>query len=223
MKIKVMLLFCVVVATATASQKEQVRVISVEYPPYTSKHMDGYGNVTRLLSEYAADNLAVDVIPRFVPPARAHKIIQDGDWCLSTYPPKRNAKKARFVPLSNEKVILTLIRLTKNEAFEWQQLSDLEGGVVAIMRTKTQSLVQKEITNSGLKLVYVGTVEQGLSMLLKRRVDFVFGDKNVILNTKVGQENKKKLQISNTSLYEANIGFFYNIDCEAELFGSTPP
>lgn len=220
MKIKVMLLFCAFVAVASASQKEQVDVISVEYPPYTSKHMEGFGDVTQLLSAYARENFVVDIKPRFLPTARADKVIQDGQWCLSTYPPKQQNQDATFVSLSSETVILTLIRVRKDEVFKWSDLSEFEGAYVAVLRTKKQTALQKQMIDAGLRVVHIGQVEQGLLMLLKQRVDFVLGDQKTIMETEVGQKNKKQLQISETPLLEAGVGFYYNKECQNRLFGT---
>lgn len=223
MKIKIILLFCAFVAVASASQKEQVDVISVEYPPYTSKDMEGFGDVTQLLSAYARENFIVGIKPRFLPTARADKVIQDGRWCLSTYPPKHQNPDARFVSLSSETVILTLIRLTKNEVFKWSDLSEYEGAYVAMLRTKKQTALQKQMIDAGLRVVYIGEPEQGLLMLLKQRVDFVLGDVKTIMETEVGQKNKAQLQISETPLLEAGVGFYYNIKCQSKLFGTLDP
>lgn len=223
MKLKCVLLFLIAVSTVSAANREQVDVISVEYPPYTSKKMDGYGDVIRLMNIYAQEHLKVDIKPRFLPPARADKVIQDGHWCLSTYPPKQNYKGAKFVPLSDERVVLTLIRVTRNEAFEWNELSEFEGKYVALLRSKTQTALQAKMIEAGLRLVYVGNLEQGLSMLLKQRVDFVLGDKKIMMESKVGQLNKEKLQISTSALHEADIGFFYNTTCQNKIFGTLAP
>lgn len=223
MKLKCVLLFVIVVSNVSATNRAQVDVISVEYPPYTSKHMDGYGDVIRLMSAYAKEHLKVDIKPRFLPPARADKEIQDGYWCLSTYPPKQNYKGAKFVPLSDERVGLTLIRVTRNEAFEWEDLSVYEGKYVALLRSKTQTVLQSKMVEAGLRLVYVGTMEQGLSMLLKQRVDFVLGDQKTITESTVAQLNKDKLQISTSTLHEAGVGFYYNTKCQTKLFGTLAP
>lgn len=206
--------------TSLATEKEKIEVVSVEYPPYASKHLEGYGSVFRLMSEYASENLLVDLLPSFVPPARADKMMEDGDWCLSIYPPKKGDTSARFVSLSSDTVKLKLIRLAQRDNFEWSQLSELKGKSTAILRSKTPNTLQKKLTEAGVTLVYVGTVEQGLLMLLKKRVDFAFGDQSAMLGSKIGQKNIEKLQISQSSLHEAKIGFFYNTACEAKIFGS---
>lgn len=222
MIIRSLLIFCLFIPTVSAIQKEQVKLITVEYPPYISEHVDGYGDVFKLISEYAAENLIVDISPNFLPPARAQKMIEDGNWCLSTYSIRLKGTDAKFITLSDETVTLTLIRLTQSEKFQWTELSELKGKRVAMLRSYTKGLLQTNFTEAGLDIVSVGTIEQGLSMLLLNRVDLVFGDQKIITNSKFGQENKAKLQISETSLHEAKIGFFYNIDCEKKIFGPTP-
>ena len=59
-----------------------------------------------------------------------------------------------------------------------------------------------------MKLVFVETVEQGLSMLFHKRVDYAFGDNTAIKLTAIGKINKEKLQFSKSSLLEAQVGFF---------------
>lgn len=211
------ILTSVVTATVNAEQRQTVELIAVEYPPYTSEHVEGYGSVVQLVSKYAEQNFSVDILPRFYPPARAQKLIAEGDWCLSLYPPQKTNLGARFIPLSDETVALTLFRLKQSTPFKWEKLSELKGKSVAMLRSGTPSSTFSQLTDAGLTVVYVESVEQGLRLILKSRVDFAFGDEQALLGIQLGEKNRAKLQLAETSLQEARVGVFYNINCEAKL------
>jgi len=198
--------------------KQSIDVIAIEYPPFTSNYINGYGINFNLLEKFATYNFKTTFQPLFVPPARAQKLMQTDDWCLSFYPPKPNDKYAKFQPLSEEVVKLGLYRLKNHMPFEWQSLSELKGKSVALLRPSKQGPIHRQLINAQMKLIFVETVEQGLSMLLHGRVDYAFGDNTAIKQTVIGKENKSKLQFSKSTLLEAQVGFFYNTRCEHKLF-----
>lgn len=198
--------------------KQNIDVITIEYPPFTSNYINGYGINFKLLEKYATHKFKTTYQPLFVPPARAQKLLLTNDWCMSFYPPKPNDKNAKFQPLSNEIVKLGLYRLKSNRAFEWQSLSELKNKSVALLRPSKVGLIHQQLIDAQMKLVFVETVEQGLSMLLHKRVDYAFGDNTSINQTAIGMDNKERLQFSKSSLLEAQVGFFYNTHCEHKLF-----
>ncbi|MBU2972107.1 hypothetical protein KO527_22475 [Pseudoalteromonas sp. C2R02] len=163
-------------------------MISIEYPPFTSNDINGYGINFKLLEKYATDNFKTPYQPLFVPPARAQKLMRTSDWCISFYPPKPNDKYAKFLPLSDEVIKLGLYRLKNYKPFEWQQLSELKNKSVALLRPSKEGPIHQQLIEAKMKLVFVETVEQGLSMLIHKRVDYAFGD-----NTAIKQTSKQLL------------------------------
>jgi len=201
--------------------KQSIDVIAIEYPPFTSNYATGYGINFKLLDKYATHNLKTTYQPLFVPPARAQKLIRTNDWCLSFYPPKPNDKYAKFQPLSEEVVKLGLYRIKSHRPFQWQQLSELKNKTVALLRPSKEGPIHQQLKQAQMRLVFVETVEQGLSLLLHKRVDYAFGDNTAIDKTSIGKENKDKLQFSKSHLMQAQVGFFYNTRCEHKLFTET--
>jgi len=201
-----------------AWSKQSIDVITIEYPPFTSNYINGYGINFELLDTYATHNFRTTFQPLFVPPARAQKLMRTNDWCISFYPPKPNDKNAKFQPLSDEVIKLGLYRLKSHTPFTWQSLSELNGKSVALLRPSKEGPIHQQLIDANMKLVFVETVEQGLSMLIHKRVDYAFGDNTAIDQTTIGKDNKNKLQFSQSSLLEAQVGFFYNIRCKHKLF-----
>ncbi len=200
--------------------QELMKVIAVEYPPFLTPQSKTFGTNFIFLKQYADTHFKMGYEPYFIPPGRAQLLIEKGEWCISFYPPKKQNKKARFVLLSPETVQLGLYRLTQNNEFTYTSLSELRG-TVAIMRSNVLGPIPKQLEEAGLKLVHLETIEQGINMLIAGRVDYAFGD-NTTLQTYSENNNINKLQFSEVSLNEVEVGFFYNIDCEKSLFKSRP-
>ncbi|PKG82112.1 hypothetical protein CXF85_14515 [Colwellia sp. 75C3] len=202
----------------SADERLNVDVIAVDYPPYTSSKLTGDGSSFILLSKYAQSNFSVSLTPFFLPPARANRVIKDGYWCLSFYPPREGNKVARFVSLSDNVVSMGFYRLRKKEGFHWTELKELKGKIVALLRPDVIGKMHQNILDAGLQMVYVESIEQGLQLVLKNRVDYAFGDNLVLSETNLSEVQKQKLQFSESSVHEAEIGFFYNIECKDKLF-----
>lgn len=200
--------------------QEPIKVIAIEYPPLLVSQSETFGSNFVLLRQYANTHFKVDYEPYFVPPRRAQLLIERGEWCISFYPPGKGNKKAKFVPLSQESVKLGLYRLTQDNEFDYESLSELNGSV-AVLRSNTTGVASSKLKDAGLELVHLDTLEQGIHMLLAGRVDYAFGDKKTA-TAYLGIEGTNKLQFSEVSLHEADVGFSYNIDCEDSLYKTKP-
>jgi len=117
-------------------------------------------------------------------------------------------------------VSVGLYRLTRENSFTYQSLDELSGRV-AVLRTKTISAENRALQKAGLKLIFVETVKQGVSLLLEGRVEYSIGD-NTTLTTKFGRKLSNKIQFSNTPMLKVQVGIFYNLACERKLFKQTP-
>jgi len=151
-----------------------MEVIAVEYPPFLTSQSKDFGANFILLKQYAETHFKVDYEPYFIPPGRAQFMIAQGEWCLSFYPPREQNKKAKFVLLSPESVKLGLYRLAQNNELNYTSLSELHGSV-AILRSNVLGHIPKKLENSGLELVHLEKIEQGIQVLLAGRVDYAFG------------------------------------------------
>ncbi|NMP31728.1 amino acid ABC transporter substrate-binding protein [Thalassotalea sp. M1531] len=196
---------------------QHIDVIAIEYPPFVTSAQDNYGFTFQLLSDYAQKHFIQEVKPLFLPPARAQMVIQSGKWCLSFYPPV-DIEKRFFIPLSEQKVKLSLYRLREPTEFRWNSLEELKGKKVAILRSNQHGRVAKKYLEAGMKLVPVESISQGLNMLLYKRVDYWAAAEFVLDSLIVEETIRDKLQFAQTAIHEFPIGIFYNPDCAATLF-----
>lgn len=201
------------------NEEVPVDVIAIDYPPYTTASLSDNGIAFSLLNKYAQSNFLVAVSPLFLPPARALRLIKEGNWCVSFYPPDKENDLSRFVPLSENIVQMGFYRLKKKEDFYWGSLKELSGKTVALLRANKVGEMHQSFINSGLVLVYVESIAQGLQMVLKGRVDYAFGDNLALLGNNLIKNQRAQLQFSLSTVYEAQVGFFYNTQCEERLFG----
>lgn len=210
-------LFSLLALSAALSADDKIKVISIEYPPFINANSDDFGTNFVLLKKYADSNFKVGYEPYFVPPARAQLLIELNQWCLSFYPPKKPGAY-RFVPLSDEKVRLGLYRREQPTPFNYTSLNELKGKV-AVLRSISLGKIYTELSNAGLQLVSLETVEQGIRMLLAGRVDYAFGDNTTVL-TYLDIPEIETLQFGAPSLHEAEVGFFIHQSCEADVYKS---
>ena len=195
-----------------------IDIIAVDYPPYTIPSLTNNGIAFSLLNNYAKKYFKAPIEPLFLPPARARRLINDGDWCVSFYPPDKTNKLSRFIPLSENVVKIGFYRLNEHEAFYWDSLDELKGKTVALLRANKIGQMHQSFINAGLILVYVESIGQGLQMVLKGRVDYAFGDNLALSGNNLTASQRKQLQFSKTTVHQAQIGFFYNSQCEERLF-----
>jgi polar amino acid transport system substrate-binding protein len=117
-----------------ACAQDLVKVIAVEYPPFSTTESETFGIVFDHLKPYAETHFKAPYEPYFLPPARAQLVIEQGDWCVSFYPPHKTNENAKFVPLSPEHVKLGLYRLEQATRFNYESLSELSGSVAMLGR-----------------------------------------------------------------------------------------
>ena len=214
------LLFLILIWSNNLHAQELMKVIAIEYPPFLTSQSKTFGSNFVMLKQYANTHFKIGYEPYFIPPGRAQHLIDQGKWCISFYPPRKQNKKAKFVLLSPETVKLGLYRLKQHNEFNYNSLSELHGSV-AILRSNNLGAIPKTLEDAGLELVHLEKIEQGIHMLLAGRVDYAFGDTTTI-KTYAEIPNIDQLQFSEVPLQETQDGFFYNIDCEESLYKSRP-
>ena len=189
-------------------------VVAVEYPPYVTQSRSDLGsNFVALQAYLRQQNLSdVHIRPLFYPPARAQKAISDEQWCATFYPPWQR-KDVRFVPLGNEVVKMGLFRNMTDSPFRWNELTDLSGKSVALLRSSEERFIPAWFKQAGKKIVFVETVEQGLELLLLSRVDYAFGDEHALERLSAEVIGEQRLQFSETLLATQQVGLFIRNDC----------
>lgn len=197
------------------SNSKILTVIALEYPPFTTESQADRGSSFRALQGYILKNdLDLQVEPLFLPPARAQSKIISGNWCASFYPPPDIVSdRGTFVQLSDTIVSLGLYRRRKPEPFVWNDLSELGGGKVALLRSKVEGSFLQQFLNAGLIVEFVGDVSIGLKMLSKGRVDYAFGDSDALNVISLPKEMRDGLQFSSSHIIDVQVGIFLNPIC----------
>lgn len=188
-----------------------VDVHAIEFPPYTSETMKDYGVAFNALSKHLLES-GIEITPKILPPARAAKELEEGNWCLSFYPPY-NKQFTQQVFLNEYPVHLGLFA---DENYSWQELSELSNMRIAILRSYTgKSELIMLLKKAQLIIIEVETVEQGLKLLLKDRVDFVFAEDASITYLKAKLKLKeKRIYFTGRPLLTTRINIWVNLACD---------
>ncbi|MEZ9231749.1 hypothetical protein AB4259_11790 [Vibrio amylolyticus] len=191
-----------------------VDVLAIEFPPYTTASMQDQGIAFDKLRSHPAMS-EIDINPQFSPPTRLGKRLLMGDWCLSFYPPrdKNNPTLKKWV-LSNEDIPLGFYRLNQQSAFQWDDLSELEGLSVALLVSYSKKGLSGVLHDSGLDVLEVNSLAQGFDLLLKSRVDLVFADRYSGEFIAVEHEYRlEDLEFSTSSIAIEQFHVWVNLQC----------
>ena len=189
-----------------------VDVLALEYPPFLSKNMPSSGYAFELL-ESKLTGYSIEPNPVIVPPARAQRMIRTGRWCVSFYPPKQGPLSSNFFPLG-ETIDVLLISVSEPESFSIQDEQKFEGRSVAVLRPEKHGTIHQKLITTGLRLVYVESIYQGLDMLQKGRVDFSMGDKYSTESYQRDRGSEIDFRFSREPLVSTPIGVFLNEKCD---------
>lgn len=194
-----------------------IDVIAIEYPPFTTLEQPDRGVAFELLNTIkhnTKQDTKLQWNPIFLPPKRAYKTIESGNWCASFYPIYGQSQFTQY-QLNKEPISIGLVRLSKVKSFAWSSLDELSGMSVALLRTGTNSDFVNKFKEAGLEVAYVETVQAAIQMVLLDRVDTAIIDN--ISYTHLEYDNRKKLQLSETSLIETKISIYINNSCGVSL------
>jgi polar amino acid transport system substrate-binding protein len=197
---------CMFTLQHNAAAKD-IAVLAVDYPPFTSPSSANNGVVFTLLQQRTT-NASIHWVPTFAPPARISQLIKEGKWCASFYPVNENIESKK-IELSKSLVTIGLVRnSSKTESFEWEDLSELSGHSVALLRTSHESEFYTQFLDAGLEIVEVESLQAGVDMVLIARVDFSVAD-----NISIELSQYPTLQFSRTPLLTTAITLFINPRC----------
>lgn len=198
----------------------QLPVIAIDYPPFTTES-DPKGGIAFTLLDNALQDSGLSLKPAYWSPARAHKLVREGDWCASFYPPMEPSKLHIIIGLADEPISLGLFRRRQNSPFEWTKLSELEGKTVAHLRALARDGIGKKMTEAGMEIFNVETVKQGLQLLDRGRVDYAFGDsvsgKVIMASLNIEPE---QYQFSTTVFRALPVGVWLNLNCQVAVTAS---
>lgn len=212
---------CAWVVCATLGFKlcaaSSIEVIAVEYPPFTSSQMYNDGLVFELLRDYYPLPESWQYKSYFVPPARAQHIVEQNAWCISIYPPAALSDHIKFVALGGQEVKLGFAVHTNTALEQWKSVPSLEGKVVALLRAKTPTEVERMLEEKKATVLYLENVEQGVDMLYRHRVDLAFIDHITFAQLRKSHEDWHDIGFADDILRSVPVGVFYNSQCEHRL------
>lgn len=191
------------------AKPHDVEVVAIQYPPFTDPAYPNNGIAFSMLNSALEDNQLIEILPTFLPPARAQAQLLKDDWCLSFYPP-RPGFDAEYLPLSDTEVKLGFATL--GAPAKWHDFGYFSGKKVAMLRTFKTSKLQQDLLLSGAEIVEIELIEQGFDLLLKQRVDFAFSDDYSLLAEQLSLQGAK-LFFSESIVQSLPIGVHLNVQC----------
>jgi len=194
------------------AEVERLEVIAMDYAPFTSASSDDNGLAFKLLADALGGSVRVQ--PQFLSAARAHRMVQEGEWCASFYPPQSPVDEHRLIGLADEPIKLGLYRRREATPFSWQDLSELTGKRVAYFRALERDGLGFEMTQAGMNIFSVETTRQGVQLLAKGRVDYAFGDQvsGPAIMKLLGLD-PEEFQFSETVFRDLPVGIWLNLSC----------
>jgi len=189
----------------------KVDVIAIDYPPFITQSGPSLGITFELLEGRLSELKLLELRPNILPPARAQTELTKPDWCLSFYPPASSEFIER-IPLSENKVLLGFV--SKQKQVSWPDFKYFNHKRLAMLRATITEGMQGQLKQAGAIIVPVETVEQGINLLLKGRVDFAFTDNMSFLEKQKTNKEYAQLAFANTSLLEVQLGVYFNTQCK---------
>lgn len=196
-----------------AKAVNKVDVLAVEYPPFTTLNQPSGGISFELLYK-ATKDLGIEWQPYFVPPKRAYKMVDEGNWCASFYPIHGNNAFIRY-NLSDTPINIGLIRLLQEKPFAWNKLNEYSGKTIAVLSSGNDIYYAKMFEQAGLTMVQVQTVHAAVQMVILKRVDYAMVD-NFSFES-LESKNKNKLQFSESLILQTQPRIFINSNCDIKI------
>ena len=211
MCVRITLILCFLCAFYAYSSVHKVDVIAIDYPPFTSAALSNNGLAFELLTKHLSQLSLIEFRANFLPPARAQIELTKGNWCLSFYPPAPSEFIER-IAISEEKVLLGFV--SKQKQVNWQSFNFFKHKRLAMLRASITQGIQGQLKQAGAIIVSVETVEQGINLLLKGRVDFAFTDNVSFLDKQKSYKEYAQLAFAKTPLLEVQLGVYFNTRCK---------
>jgi polar amino acid transport system substrate-binding protein len=166
-------LFCITLTTMAVRAVEPVKLVTWDWPPYTSRNLDGYGFVTEIIS-LILEEIEEEPEYEFFPWKMAETLLKQGKaWAAFPYAyTNARAKKFLFSDVIIQNAIV-FFYLKQEERHDYDGLEALEpftlGGVKG-------SSYEKELEDAGLNVTYTLDEVSALKLLVDGEVDFVIMD-----------------------------------------------
>ena len=205
-------LFCMLSTNISADAvRTSMKVIAMDYPPYTSPELPESGLAFTALGRVLADS-QWQFTPEFLPPARAAtELSDDQSWLLSAFPPPDIEKHIEIIELPGINIPFSLFRLHQPGKFQWDDLSELAGSTLIVTRTLKESTSIDKYRQAGLELLFVNDIEQGIKILRKGRADYLLSALDTVryYSSKMGIR-EKEIQFAETIIRHYPYTFYLN-------------
>lgn len=207
----IVIVFSCILSFNSFASVHKVDVIAIDYPPFITQSEPSLGITFELLEKRLAELKLLELRPNILPPARAQTELTKSDWCLSFYPPAPSEFIER-IPLSEDKVLLGFV--SKQQQVAWQDFKYFNHKRLAMLRATITEGIQGQLKQAGAVIVPVETVEQGINLLLKERVDFAFTDNMSFFDKQKTNKEYAQLAFAKTPLLEVQVGVYFNRQCK---------
>lgn len=200
------------ISKAAALESDYFPVLAMEYPPFTTEeHPEG----GVLMAELAAKTASYKLLPKplFMPLLRLQRTLQEGNWCTSFAPPL-NEQDYPSVSTSLEQLSFHLYRVQQKAPFQWQELKELKGREVALIRSMEGTRTTQGLLQAGITPIYVNSLAQALKMVTKMRVDYALADKHSYqYYQQQGLLDGRVLEASQQSIFHFESRLWLNPEC----------
>jgi len=149
-----------------------VKVLTIEYPPFTTESEPSQGSSFTLLRERLQGS-GIEIAPRFLPPGRVQQTMDREAWHASYVPQAGDVETTIRLVLEDGNFIYGLFRARENAPFRWQNLTELAGRQIAVTRSSKLQAYNAKLVESGAKLVFIDDISQAFRMLARGRIDYV--------------------------------------------------
>ncbi len=169
-KILICLISCIFVCTQATWASERLRIALIEYPPFMSQELEGYGAEPAIVKS-AFQQVNIKVGYRFLPPARVFKTVQNGaydaavGWVWS-------AQREHFFYFSDALLEGPLVFFhLKNFSFNWTGYDDLKDiQIGTVLKNHYGPKFQKALDEGKIEIQEVANDILNFEKLLKNRI-----------------------------------------------------
>lgn len=171
----IVLIFVVLGNGRAFSEQRELHLATGEWPPYTSKKLEGFGFCTEIVSAIVLE-MGMKPIYHFSPWKRGELMTREGK-VFGTFPYAVTDERKKVFNFSDQimenKTVFFYNKKYMKQKPSWETLEDLKqykiGGVLGYSYVS-------ELTNAGLKVRYVATDEQNVVKLDLNRINLMVAD-----------------------------------------------
>lgn len=164
-------IFLLLIILSSILNAYEIKVISIEFPPYAGLSEPYNGISFRIMNEAFKDT-QFKIKPVFNPPLRVQKSLNNYPVSLYSFPEMNNIK--HFKQVHSYNVIYTFYYNKNYGNIQWENLADLSGKTFGEIRfTDSDNHIKETLKSAGLVKKESNSLEHLILMLKKGRIDLV--------------------------------------------------